>query len=138
MPLYYFALKCGSDVIADREGIELPDHGAAHAEAVAIARELMFCRELPTRKWRLQVCDDDLNPCSEVLFAEADETLGHLAPHYRETVEALARHSASLDDAFGEVRASLVEVRETLARADKIIATTFKMGHERTRTGERR
>lgn len=128
MPLYYFRLKSRGEVIHDLDGIDLPDQDAARVYAVAVARELMRHREPSARSWRLEVCDDYLIPSFEILFAEVDDTMAHLAPEYRKSIEIIARRSASLDDAFSEVRASMLDVRETLARADDVIAATSKTG----------
>jgi len=136
MPLYYFILKTREAVIPDEAGIELADAEAARAEANAIARELMRNREVSARSWRLEVCDDYLIPCFEILFAEVDETIAHLAPPYRNSVEVVARLSAALDDTLNHVRASLADVRATLARADKMIAMS-KANPERKQPGEK-
>jgi len=121
MPLYYFALRSKGAVLADREAVDLPDLEAARAEAVVIARELMRNREARVRGWRVQVCDDYLVPCCDILFAEVDETLDYLPAQHRESIHTLARLSAALDETFGTVRASLGEVRKSLARGDSIV-----------------
>lgn len=123
MPLYYFVLKNGRDAIPDHEGVELPNLEAAREHATAVARELMRNRELPARVWRLEICDDYLMPCFEILFAEVDETIAHLSPKYRQSVEVVARLTASVHEAFNQVGATLSEVRATLAQADRIIAS---------------
>ena len=138
MPLYHFVLKSQRDVIADREGIELPNLEAARAEAVAVARDMMRNCELPPRNWRLEVCDDYLLPCFEILFAEVDETIAHFQPQHRKEIEASAWNLAMLSDAFYRVRTSLLDVRETLARTDEIIGTMIKAEHDVPRRGEAR
>ena len=40
MPRYYFHIRDGKELIRDDEGTELPDPEAAHAEALASARDL--------------------------------------------------------------------------------------------------
>ncbi len=40
MPRYYFHIRDGKDLIRDEEGTELADPEAAHAEAMASARDL--------------------------------------------------------------------------------------------------
>jgi len=122
MSLYYFILKGGRDIIPDHEGVELQDLAAAREHAVAVACELMRNRELPARNWRLEVCDDYLVPCFEILFADVDETIAHLPPAYQETIKTAARFAASVSDAFFQVRNSFADVRKTLAKADSIIA----------------
>ena len=122
MSLYYFILKGGRDIISDQEGVELRDLAAAREHATAVARELMRNRELPARNWRLEVCDDYLVPCFEILFADVDETIAHLPAAYQESIKTAARFSASVCDAFFQVRNSFADVHKTLARADSIIA----------------
>lgn len=72
MRLYYFVLKTGRHVYPDSEGQEFPDDGAAREHACAVARELMRNREDRTGHWRIQVCDDYLQPRYEFLFADLD------------------------------------------------------------------
>ena len=122
MPLFYFILRAGRDSVPDREGIEFPDQKAAHAHAVEVAHDLMRNREIKTRAWRIGVRDEDLRPCSEVLFATADDSMAHLRPPYRYTVEALYNSTANLFDVVDQVQMTLSNVRETLARADQIMA----------------
>ena len=40
MPLYYFHIRDGDELIRDEEGTELPDPAAAKVEALANARDL--------------------------------------------------------------------------------------------------
>jgi hypothetical protein len=40
VPLYYFHIRDGNELIRDEEGTELPDPAAAKAEALASARDL--------------------------------------------------------------------------------------------------
>lgn len=122
MPLYYFVLKDGTRTIPDREGVELIDLYTARTHAVEVARELMRNRELPTATWRIQVCDEDLRPCFDLLFADLDESCGHLMPKFRRSHRSVARSQAAVHDAIALVRGSLETVRETLATADRLIA----------------
>src|SRR5262249_47990765 len=77
MPLYYFVLKDGRQIIPDRDGEEFADRGAARDHAVAVARELMRNGSLHVHNWRLQVCDEYLWPCYELLFPSIDDSLSH-------------------------------------------------------------
>jgi len=74
VPLFYFALKAGLQTIPDAEGQELVDEAAAQLHAIAVAGELMRHRESVSHSWRIQVCDDYLEPLFEVFFGEIDET----------------------------------------------------------------
>lgn len=132
MPLYYFILKNGEEVVPDREGLECADLAAAHAHASAVARELMRNRELRSRPWRLEVRDEDLQPCFEILFADVDDTMAHLPAEYRESIARTSRLTASLHDAVNTVRATLSGVQETLARADELIGMVLPGGGGRT------
>ena len=122
MPLFYFLLRAGRDSVPDREGIEFPDQETAHAHALEVARELMRNREIKTRAWRIAVRDEDLRPCSEVLFATADDSIAHLQPPYRHSIESLSNSTANLFDVVDQVQMTLSNVRETLARADEMMA----------------
>jgi len=121
MPLYYFILKDGRQIIPDRDGEEFADRGAARDHAVAVARELMRNGSLHARSWRLQVCDEYLRPCCELLFASIDESLSHLPFEYRNSIEHACRNTALLHDSIADVQKSLLQVTETLIRADQIM-----------------
>ena len=89
--LYYFTLKYGRQAVTDDEGEELADAAAAKSHAEATAREIMQSREFKTRFWRIEVCDDYLNPLFELYFSEADKTLGHLPAEWRNAVATVSR-----------------------------------------------
>jgi hypothetical protein len=122
MSLYYLILKAAGEAVPDREGLEFPDVEAADAHARIVARELMRNREIKTRSWRIAVCDQDLQPCSEVLFATVDDSIAHLQPPFKKAVEGLSRSTATLFDAIERVQTSLCDAKETIARADQMMA----------------
>ena len=121
MSLFYFVLKTGREKIPDREGLEFPDRETARAHAEIVVDELMRNRELRTRAWRLEVRDENLQPSFEILFAAMDKSIVHLPPVYRQSVELLSSNTANLLDAFEDVRVTLSNVKETLARADDMM-----------------
>jgi len=119
--LFYFTLKARGRSIPDMEGQELADATAARRHALTVAQQLMRGRENETHHWRIQVCDDYLKPLFDVFFAEADETLkGHA--QIKQSVERAARTAAAFSDAVESMQATLNEIRETLARADQVLA----------------
>jgi hypothetical protein len=122
MQLYYFILKNGHHAIPDRRGEEFADEGAARAHAVAVARELMRNGSLRARTWRLEVCDEYLQPRFELLFASIDDSLSHLPLACRNSIEHACRNTALLHDSIANVQKSLLEVAETLTTADQIMA----------------
>jgi hypothetical protein len=79
-------------------------------------------RETSLGSWRLEVCDDYLKPCFEILFAEVNDDIDHLPREYRETVESASRSTALLHDAIGRVYTSIEQVRATLASVDATVA----------------
>jgi hypothetical protein len=121
--LFYFALKTGKQIIPDPEGQELADEHAARLHAAAVAQQIMRHREHDTRGWRVQVCDDYLKPLFEVFFAEVDETIGSLPIDLQASIENVVRTAAALNDAVAAMQSTLSEVRQTLGRADQILAT---------------
>jgi hypothetical protein len=125
MPLYYFVLKGGARTYPDRERVELPDLETAHLHAVTVARELMRNREVTTSAWRVQVCDDDIRPRSEILFADVDETFAHMPAEIKESRLIVARETASMHDALERVHDSVGRVRETLTLADQLLARVW-------------
>lgn len=121
MALYYFILKTRWNAFPDVEGEEFADASAAQRHAVEVARELMHNRELDTRLWRIEIQDEDLQFCSEVFFSSIDDSIDHLAPEIRSSIDLIAHRSARLADVILRVRATMDEVRDTLARADRFL-----------------
>jgi len=81
VPLYHFVLKTEDSQIADRDGFEWPSEAAARQEAALVAQDFMRNeRRVNRRAWRIEICDEDLRPCFEQLFAEVDETISRLPP----------------------------------------------------------
>ena len=123
MPVYHFLLKrSGNPPLIDRNGEEFPDDTAAHEHAVEVAREIMRHREVSCHSYRLEVRDQNLETCFEILFASIDETLESVPVDYRNSIIESARARASLNETIGEVRRTLSNVRETLITADKVLA----------------
>jgi hypothetical protein len=123
MQLFYFLLKANGRTFPDPEGQELLDQTAARRHATAIARELMCNRELETRSWRIQVCDDYLLPLFDVVFAEACERFRMYPTELQTSIARAARSGGALNDTFAQVQVSLGHVQETLARADQLLAS---------------
>src|SRR5262245_30105659 len=63
MPLYFFHLSFGDRTVPDDEGVELPNRSAAHAEALAVIRDLADPEVAgkPRRwaSWFLQLVDEE-------------------------------------------------------------------------------
>ena len=122
MPLYHFVLKTNHDHIPDRDGSNWPNEAAAHEEAALVAHDLMRNQKVKRHAWRIEVCDEDLRHCSELLFVELDETLAHLPPELRDPYIVTSRRMAALSDAVLAIRGTLAKVSETLSHADTVIA----------------
>ncbi len=118
MAIYHFDLKAGSHFVSDPIGTELADDAAAHAHALAVARELMLHREAKSRHWRLCVRVDGEEPRLHILFASVDQTLAAMDHDYRGVTERLSGTVANLSDAIGDLRLTLLQVKATLARVD--------------------
>jgi hypothetical protein len=121
MPLYYFVLKNGRHSIPDRDGEEFPNDTAAREYAIAVARDLMRNGPLRARSWRLEISDENLLPCFELLFASIDDSLSHLPVHLRNSIEHACHNTALLNDTIIDVQKTLLQVRETLVGANRII-----------------
>src|SRR6516165_5390772 len=118
MPAYQFNLKTGDGTVIDPEGTDLPNDASAYAYAKAVASELMAHREPQTRSWRLEVRYSGGLPKFDLLFASIDETLSHLTPELRSSVEGLCASSASLVEEIREIKLTLLAVKATIARAE--------------------
>lgn len=118
MPLYHFVLKTEDSQIADRDGFEWPSEAAARQEAALVAQDFMRNeRRVNRRAWRIEICDEDLRPCFEQLFAEVDETISRLPPELRETIIITSRRMAACFDTVLALRGTLAQVSETLNHA---------------------
>ena len=116
MPRYFFNLKTRDGTILDQDGTDLPDDSAARRHAELVARELMVNREASTRDWRLDVRDSNERPCSDLLFATIDDSMSHLAPQLRSSLEHLCASSAAFAETIHALRLTLLEVSATIAR----------------------
>ena len=120
MPLYYFVLKTGRRSYPDTDGQEFPDDTAAQAHAHAVARDLMRNRESKTARWRVQVCDDYLQPRYECLFADVDHTLECFDSDLRGSLTRVARTRAAMGDALRGIDAGMIDLKQMLDRIDSI------------------
>ena len=118
MPRYFFNLKTREGTILDRDGTDLADDSAARSHAELVARELMSNREASTRAWRLEVRDSSERRCSNLLFATIDDSMSHLTPQLRSSLEHLCASSADFAETIHALRITLLEVRATMARAE--------------------
>jgi hypothetical protein len=85
MPRYFFHLSFGQRLVADDEGVELPNRSAARDEALAVVRELanpeVGGNARRWASWFLQVADDEGQffrtpvgyPALEVVTADGQE-----------------------------------------------------------------
>lgn len=112
MALYTFELRDGSCGIADTVGANFADRDQALCYACDVVRELMSKCERETRTWRLDVYEDHDRRVFEIPFARLDETLDHLAPHWRSKVEDTCNRLRALQEARS---AADVTVRESRA-----------------------
>jgi len=120
MPRYHFNVINCDGTLLDPEGTELPDVEAAREHAHQVMAELMRNSGTRTRLWRLAVSDHNMLPCFECLFVSHDESIAHLTPELRSSVEKARRQEVALTDAIIDVRGSILQLRSTLARADAI------------------
>jgi hypothetical protein len=117
---YYFDLKNSEGTLLDTDGTELPDECAAREHACQVVLELMRNASVRRRMWRLTVSDQDRMSCFECLFASHDDSMAHLTPELRSSVEMVCREHGALTDAIVDVRATILQLRGTLARSDVI------------------
>ena len=115
MALYYFNLKDRNGILVDPEGTELAGEDEACAHAAQVATELMQNRGPETRTWRLQVCDAARRPCCELLFATL--ATNQFPGKLRETVISLSANFASVYDSLSDLRTTLRQIDNTMARA---------------------
>jgi hypothetical protein len=119
MATYYFHLKTPAGTIRDPDGTDLPDELSAREHARLVACELMQHRQQRTRSWRIDVCDGEGWRCVDLLFASVDDSLRHLTPELRSSVENLCAKSPSLSEAINAIKLRLVQVKGTIARSER-------------------
>lgn len=124
MPLFYFILKTGRHAYPDSEGQEFPSEAAARDHAHAVAHDLMRNREVRTSHWRIEVCDDYLEPRYECLFADIDQTWEAYGPDLHTSARAIARTRATMGDALRNIDSSMADLRQTLGRIDSILSSS--------------
>jgi hypothetical protein len=56
-----------------------------------------------------------------LLFASVDDSISHLPPEFRNSIETACRKVASLKDTIAAVHKSLEQVQETLNQAEQIV-----------------
>jgi hypothetical protein len=117
MPVYTFTLHDGRGGLEDGSGVTLANHQSAIRYGHDVVRELMRCREVETRAWRLDVYAQDGEHVCEIPFASVDPTLDHLTPPMREMVEGLSQRKRLLSDAVHSVSVTIQESRALVARA---------------------
>src|SRR5436305_877044 len=120
MPRYYFDLKNSDGTLLDPDGTELPDEVAARDHARQVVIELMRNASMRTRMWRLTISDQGRMSCFECLFASHDDSIAHLTPELRSSVETVCHEHAALIDAIVNVRSTILQIRDTLSRSDAI------------------
>lgn len=118
MPLYTFELRDGSCGIADTEGVRLANRDQALCYAEEVIRELMRGEcDWETCTSRLDVYEDHDVRVFEIPFARLDETLDHLSPGWRSTIEDWRARSLSLREAYTAARVTVREARALVARS---------------------
>jgi len=130
MALYYFILRVGREEFPDPIGEEFDDIADARAHAHAVARELMRNREGRTHHWRVRVCDDYLQPRYECLFADVDQRLDTYHEDLRGSIVRVARTTAAMNDAIGNIDCAMSDLRETMRLLDEATARFSRAGFE--------
>jgi hypothetical protein len=118
MALFYFILRVGRKTFPDPIGEEFEDIADARVHAHTVACELMRNRENRTGHWRIQVCDDYLQPRYECLFAEVDQRLQAFGDIMRGSVIRVARTTAALNDAMQDIDDTMSDLRQTMRLLD--------------------
>jgi hypothetical protein len=129
MALFYFILKVGGQSFPDEAGEEFDDIADARAHAHAVARELMRNRESRTAHWRVEVCDDYLQPCYECLFADVDQRLDAYDEEFRDSFRRVARTTAGLKDALRSIGIAMLDLQQTMRLLDAATTRFTQAGH---------
>jgi len=119
MSTFFFDLNDGLGIVRDLDGADLRDAAAARAHAERVARELLRHAESKRRGWRLRVRDQNGGVIFELLFASVDESLNHLAPGIKASIEDVHVKAGALSDTIRDVRHSMAQLRATMRRSNK-------------------
>ena len=117
MARYFFNLRDGDCGYIDTSGVDLSSHDAAKDYARRVAADLMKNRETKTRHWHIDVMDDQRAKIFSVALITQDETLGHLSPAVRSSLEELSRRSCALRDSIAQARAAQRRAKALIARS---------------------
>jgi hypothetical protein len=74
MPLYFFRLTSGKQVLDNHQGVDLPGDAAALTDAVALARDLQHGATMPGFDWTgwfVTIVDQQGRQVDEVPIADA-------------------------------------------------------------------
>jgi uncharacterized protein DUF6894 len=135
MPHYTFALQDGDCRVEDGTGVWLADRDRALDHGREVARELMTAREPQTRSWCLDVYENGTR-VHEIPFATVDQTLDHLHPALRKTVEQSCDRQRSFRQTVSAARATVRESRALVARSRGKPYLATEGGQPTIRTGE--
>src|SRR5690348_6498592 len=117
MPMFHFHLRARGTIHRDPDGTDLPDVDAARAHSLAVVQELLLHSPDRTRHWSMRVENEKGEMEFEVFFADVDPSLERFAPQLRMTTSSTCRRLGALTETLCAVRATLVETRMLLARA---------------------
>src|SRR5262245_46580723 len=117
MPRFHFHLRAHGMTFPDIEGTQLPDLAAARTHAVAVAKELMWDTSEVLRLWSLRVEHESGDHAFDVFFADVDARLLVQSEERRTLATETCRRLSAHADALCTLRATLVESRMLLARA---------------------
>jgi hypothetical protein len=129
MAVFYFNLRDGRAGVIDIDGTDLPDLVAAKAHAVVVARELIKCKELKKRDWRLDVRDSHGDLLFVVPFATVDPTLDHLKPELRQLIERLCEAKRSLRETAFSTETLRLHIDAARARSMGKPYLAARLGH---------
>lgn len=136
MPTYFYNLQTIDGIIRDSEGTDFPSRYLAVEYGRIVARELMQHRESATRSWRLDVYDGEGTLCFDVLFATVDDSILHLPPELRRSVQDMHAKSASLIEMIHRTRLMMSQLRATIAQAESPGAAKGNRSSVRRSEGE--
>src|SRR5215475_5883127 len=125
MPTYFYNLQTIDGIIRDSEGTDFPSRYLAWEYGRMVARELMQHREPATRSWRLDVYDCEGTLCFDVLFATVDDSILHLPPELRRSVQDMHAKSASLIEVMHRTKLTMSQLRATIAQSESVPGDTM-------------